>query len=50
MFENGKINYESYDNLIKWQIKQGTQGIVILGSTYASCKHKVNNFFISTIY
>jgi 4-hydroxy-tetrahydrodipicolinate synthase len=37
MFENGKIDYESYDNLIKWQIKQGTQGIVILGSTGESC-------------
>lgn len=33
MHENGNIDYKSFYNLIKWQIKEQTKGIVILGST-----------------
>ena len=42
MLDNGKIDYKSFDNLLKWQISQGTQGIVILGSTGESCTINAN--------
>ena len=42
MLDDGKIDYDSFDDLIKWQISQGTQGIVILGSTGESCTINAN--------
>ena len=42
MLDDGKIDYESFDNLIKWQISQGTQGIIILGSTGESSTVNAN--------
>jgi 4-hydroxy-tetrahydrodipicolinate synthase len=33
MNEDGSINWESYQKLIQWHIEQGTQGLVVLGTT-----------------
>jgi 4-hydroxy-tetrahydrodipicolinate synthase len=33
MFENGEIDYASFDKLIEWHIHEGTRGIVVVGTS-----------------
>ena len=33
MFEAGEIDYASFDNLIEWHIREGTSGIVVVGTS-----------------
>jgi len=33
MFENGEIDYASFDKLIEWHIQEGTRGIVVVGTS-----------------
>lgn len=32
-FQNGEIDWKSFDNLVEWQIEQGTHGLVPCGTT-----------------
>ena len=33
MHENGEVDFESLSNLVEWHIKEGTAGIVSMGTT-----------------
>ncbi|MBR3300183.1 MAG: dihydrodipicolinate synthase family protein, partial [Clostridia bacterium] len=32
-FKDGKIDFESFDRLVEWQIKSGINAIVVAGTT-----------------